>query len=148
MPYKSSSLLDLSLPCFTRFKSSHCCWILWKQMNRTKQTNLVPCKSIKLCYTVTQRTISINNPDLWIWAAELGPQGKAATHPKSPKRTWIQPRQWTSWPEIRKQGYCFTSLLLKGRGNASLFFISPNHLSQEQLADHFSKQLFERSLDG
>lgn len=91
------------------------------EQSKTKQTNLVPCKSIKLCYTVTQRTISINNPDLWIWAAKLGPQGKATTHPKSPKCTWIQPRQWTSWPEIRKQGYCFTSFTTEREGEMLLF---------------------------
>ena len=63
----------------------------------------MPCESIKLCYTVTQRTISINNPDLWFWTTELCPQGKAPAHPKGTKCTWIQPCQGTTWPENRTE---------------------------------------------
>lgn len=62
----------------------------------------MPRKSIKFCYTVTQRTISVNYPDFWFWTTELGPQGKATTYPKGTKRTRIQPCQGTTWPENRR----------------------------------------------
>ena len=31
----------------------------------------MPCESIKLCNTVTKGTVSIDNPDLAVWATQL-----------------------------------------------------------------------------
>ena len=77
-------------------KYSHCI------LNNHLSIYLMPCKSIKLRYTITQRTISVNNPDFWFWTTELGPQGKASTHPQGTKCSWIQPCQGTTWPENRE----------------------------------------------
>ena len=53
----------------------------------------VSLECIKLCYSVTQGTVPIDDPDLRLRTAKLGPEGEATTDTESTESTGVQPVQ-------------------------------------------------------
>eukprot|EP00053_Salpingoeca_punica_P015436 m.142372 g.142372 ORF g.142372 m.142372 type:complete len:643 (-) comp16709_c0_seq3:49-1977(-) len=60
---------------------------------------LVASERVKLGHAVAQRAIAVDDPDLGIWAGQLGAQGKAAADTKRAKGAGVQPGQRAARPD-------------------------------------------------